>query len=179
MSTSGPMTVTIDEYSLAALPIEMYFNTTFLSIGTAFVWKSEGRLYLITNWHNVSGKDPNTGKHISKTATEPNNLKVGFNQKGNMGHRVAKTIRIRDQNDAPVWFVHPQHGNKVDVVALPFDPMPDVDEYAINGMSSNALAVNVGIAALAKWGLQSLRRCDRVRKSTLGSEDSRLGRVQF
>jgi hypothetical protein len=141
----GQHMINIDQYSLAALPIEMYFNSKPLSTGTAFVWKSEGRLHLITNWHNVSGKDPNTGRHLSSTAAEPNNLKIWFNQKGAMGYKVAKAIPTRGQNGAPLWLVHPQHENKVDVVALPFDPMPDVEEYAINDMASENLLVSVGM----------------------------------
>ena len=102
---------TIDQYSVAAIPIEMYFNDTFLSIGTAFLWAQDDRLFLITNWHNVSGKDPNTGEHLSKTAAEPNRIKVWFNRKNQLGDKFAKFVPIRDTQGVPVWFVHPQHGN--------------------------------------------------------------------
>jgi hypothetical protein len=35
--TKGPTMPTIDEYSIAAIPIQMLFNATELSIGTAFI----------------------------------------------------------------------------------------------------------------------------------------------
>ncbi len=114
---------TIDHYSVAAIPVEMLFNDTYLSVGTAFVWAQDDKFFLITNWHNVSGKDPNTGNHLSKTAAEPDKLKVWFNQKGQLGNKLAKFIPIRDQQGTPVWFVHPTHGNKIDVVAILLENM--------------------------------------------------------
>lgn len=48
--------IVIDQYSLVALPIEMYFNDTLLSQGTGFVWIDGDSFFLITNWHNVSGR---------------------------------------------------------------------------------------------------------------------------
>ena len=81
----------IDEYSLAAVPIEMMFDQTKLSSGTAFMWQADGRHWLITNWHNVSGKDPNTGNHLSKTAAEPNKLRVWFNVKNQLGNKTCKS----------------------------------------------------------------------------------------
>jgi hypothetical protein len=137
--------IIIDPYSLAALPIEMYFNSTKLSVGTAFIWKFETRFFLITNWHNVSGKDPNTGKHLSRTAAEPNLLRVWFNAKGAIGNKIAKPLTIRNSDGKPLWMVHPNHGNKVDVVALPLDPLPNVEEYPVNDLPSDDLAIMVGM----------------------------------
>jgi Trypsin-like peptidase domain len=135
----------IDQYSVAAIPIEMFFNDTNLSVGTAFVWACDEQFFLITNWHNVSGKDPNTGKHLSKTAAEPNRIRVWFNQKGRLGAKVAKFVSIRDSDGAPLWSVHPKHGNKIDVVALPLETYPDVEMYAINHMTNENLLVQIGM----------------------------------
>jgi hypothetical protein len=46
--------ILIDEYSLATVPIEMFFDQTPpLSTGTAFIWTEGGNFFLITNWHNL------------------------------------------------------------------------------------------------------------------------------
>jgi hypothetical protein len=136
---------TIDEYSLAAIPIEMLFDRTKLSVGTAFVWKVDEAYWLITNWHNVSGRDPNTGKHLSPTAAEPDRLNVWFNMKGRIGDQVTKYVNARSDAGAPLWLVHPTHGNKIDVVALPIQNYDDVDMCAINTMSSTDLLEQVGM----------------------------------
>src|ERR1700724_1455956 len=136
---------TIDEYSLAAVPIQMLFNATELGVGTAFIWESNGSHSLITNWHNVSGRNPVTGKHLSPTAAEPNKLRVWFNQKGQMGNKIAKEIDIRDATHLPLWLIHPKHKNQVDVAALPIQNYEDVDMYAINAYSQTDLLVRIGV----------------------------------
>jgi S1-C subfamily serine protease len=137
--------MTIDEYSVASFPIEMFFNETNLSIGTAFTWEQGGKHYLVTNWHNLSGRDPNTGKHLSSNAAEPNQIRAWFNKKDELGNKVAKTIEIRDGNNSPLWLVHPEHKNKIDVVALPLEPFADVEMHPINTKSGLDLALRVGM----------------------------------
>jgi hypothetical protein len=135
----------IDEYSVATVPIELFFNTTNLGLATGFVWEEPGRFFLITNWHNVSGKDVFTKKHTSGTAAEPNSLRVWWNQKGQLGAKFANVETIRDPANTPLWLVHPQHGNDIDVVALPIAPHPNAEMYPINKMSRTALLLQVGM----------------------------------
>ena len=40
---------TIDQYSLATVPLEMHFGATSLGMGTAFICEKESQFYLITN----------------------------------------------------------------------------------------------------------------------------------
>ncbi|MHC2462726.1 trypsin-like peptidase domain-containing protein [Bradyrhizobium embrapense] len=136
----------IDPYSVAALPLEMYFNATPLSVGTASVWKHSGQFYLITNWHNVSGRDPNTGKHLSPTAAEPDRVHAWLNAKGQLGNKIAKSIPLRGEAGEPRWLVHPQHGNKVDVVAILIESFADVEMYPVNDMGEDDdLQLSVGM----------------------------------
>lgn len=135
---------TIDEYSVSAIPIQMMFNQTELSVGTAFTWYTDGHYWLITNWHNVSGKDPNTGKHLSKTAAEPNKLRVWFNLKNQLGNKVVKEIAIRSQNDSPLWLVHPAYRQKIDVIAIQLAAYPDVEFYPINQLPQMDLVTQIG-----------------------------------
>jgi hypothetical protein len=137
--------VTIDEYSVASFPVEMFVNDTNLSQGTAFTWEQDGRSYLVTNWHNVSGRNPNTGRHLSSTAAEPNRIRAWFNQKGALGNKIAKIISIRDQNHSPLWWVHPNYKNQIDVAVLPLENFADVEMYPIDRMSNDDLALQVGM----------------------------------
>lgn len=93
-----------------------------LSTATGFVVMHEGQPYLITNWHVVSGRNPNDGQPIDKWAATPDTLNVrhllppvpGSNQ-----------LRWQDfaeplyNDEAPRWLEHPVHKRKVDAVALP------------------------------------------------------------
>ena len=134
----------IDQYSIAVRPIEMLFDQTYLSLGTGFIRKQGLNHYLVTNWHNFSGRDPRTGKHLSKTLAEPNEINVWWNFKGKLGEMVSSMIPIRSICGKPLWWIHPAYGNKVDVVALPIVPPENTDVYPINLMPSVNLAIGVG-----------------------------------
>jgi hypothetical protein len=138
----------IDEFSLTTVPIDLYFNEQLLSKGTAFTWERDSKHYLITNWHNVSGRDPNTDNHLSATAAEPNVLYGMFNAKGqNIGHKHQLRIHIRQDSGEVGWLVHPTHKRGIDVVAIPLvgDLVSSVHFYSINKMGSADLLVKIGM----------------------------------
>lgn len=135
----------IDEYSVATVPIELMFNSTKLGLGTAFVWDNAGQYFLITNWHNLSGKDVFSKKYVAPTAAEPTHIVVWWNQKGQLGAKFSEVIPVRDNQDMPLWWIHPQHGSNIDVVALPVVSHPNAEMYPINKMSQTHLLLQVGM----------------------------------
>ncbi|AZO29998.1 trypsin-like peptidase domain-containing protein [Mesorhizobium sp. M1B.F.Ca.ET.045.04.1.1] len=135
----------IDKYSVSTVPLEMFFNQTNLSQGTGFIWQTENDFFLITNWHNVSGKNPFTGKHLSNTLAEPNIVRAWWNVRGQLGSKRSVDHPLRDNNDRPLWFVHPAHGRKVDVVALPVSPNDHLEAYPITAMEQIDLQIEIGM----------------------------------
>lgn len=134
----------IDQYSVAAIPIQMLFNSTDLGLATAFIWKVDASYFLITNYHNVSGLNPFTGKHVLSTAAEPDRLIVWFNVKDQLGNKAARELVLRDQEGSPLWLVHPKLKKSVDAVALPIENFSDVDMHAVNTLPPTDLAVPIG-----------------------------------
>lgn len=122
----------------------MFFGETPLSIGTGFVWKDIEQFLLITNWHNATGIDPFSGTHVSKTAAEPDRIRVWWNRKGRLGNRIPTVEALRDINGTPLWWIHPQHDHQIDVIALPINPHADAEMYPINDMPSAPLLLAVG-----------------------------------
>jgi len=138
----------IDEFSLTTIPIDLRFNEQRLSSATAFTWERDDLHYLITNWHIVSGRDPNTDKHLLATAAEPNLLYGWFNTKGNnIVHKHPLPIRIRQDSGEVAWLVHPTHKRGIDVVAIPLvgDIVSSIHFYPINKMGSADLLVRIGM----------------------------------
>jgi len=123
---------TIDPYSAAAIPLQMFFNDTELGIGTGFIWRANNQNFLITNWHNFTGKNPFTGKHLSPTAAEPNAVRIWWNTKSKLGEKFAARHTIYDPSGVPIWLIHPTLGKGVDVIALPLEEKPDADMFPIN-----------------------------------------------
>jgi hypothetical protein len=65
-------------HNLTFVPIHITirFKEAELGVGTAFFFVAGKKDYLITNWHNVSGRRPSDKQLISKVAAIPDNLVV-------------------------------------------------------------------------------------------------------
>lgn len=112
------------------MPIELYVRVAagtdeLLGWATAFCDSWEGSLYLITNWHNITVRDPLTGQPIDKMrGTIPTFVRAHFlelvrTEKGD-AFRPLGTFH----NDFPIetgsadsWLMH-QDGQAIDIAAL-------------------------------------------------------------
>jgi hypothetical protein len=92
-----------------------------LSSGTGFIYKYSDDYFIITNWHNVSGKHNTTGEYLSKTQAAPDMISTMFREKSQPANCIREHIDIfRDsQMLEPIWYEHPIHKKAVDVVAIP------------------------------------------------------------
>jgi len=118
----------IAQPSVQSLLIQMQFNGQPLSTGTAFVANAPSGLVLITNRHNVTGRDQNTGQLLSTTGGVPNEITVIHNRKGKLGQWVPRTEPLFD-GDVPRWVEHPALGAKADFIALRLTQLVDVECY--------------------------------------------------
>lgn len=134
-----------DWYSLSAVPIEMYYGEQPLSTGTAFFWEIDDRLYLVTAWHCLSGRHFETKKHLSKTAAEPDRIKVFWNlDQQPIGLKGTSFISIKDEAGNPLWLVHSERGSDVDVAMLPVQCPKNALAYPINKLPSGWVGLAVG-----------------------------------
>lgn len=108
--------------------IEMWFDEQILASGSGFFFHHEGDDYLITNWHNLTGRDPKTLRTISESGGIPDNVRFfvydKVNEKGDVFEVTTRIVRSELFNTFPFdskFFVHPVHGSQVDVVALKLD----------------------------------------------------------
>lgn len=107
----------LDQFTLTTVPLEQYFNETRLGQGTGFIWKVQEQYYLVTNWHVLSMRDFFTGGNLREDAGRPNTLRTHFNTQTGSFEKQQWDIKIRDDDDKPLWLVHP--GRRVDVAVLP------------------------------------------------------------
>ncbi len=115
--------------SFQSLHIKMRFGSQDLSTGTGFVVQSGSGPLLVTNRHNVTGRNPHTGQPLSKTAGVPDNIVIMHNQKGRLGNWISREEPLFVAENQPRWHEHPQMGAKADFVALPLSNTIDVDFY--------------------------------------------------
>lgn len=136
--------IRIDQYSTASLALSMYFDGTHLSTGTAFAWSGSRGLFLVTNWHNLSGKNPQTGECLSSMASEPNSVEITCFAKGNLSAAVSAKFKIRDNDNNPTWIIHNEFGKKIDIAAIAIKESPEFDIFPINKMPNMLLSMEVG-----------------------------------
>jgi Trypsin-like peptidase domain len=143
----------LDALTLTTVPIRTFFNDIELSLATGFVYRRREQLYLVTNWHVLTARNAETGAHLHKGGARPNRLRAQFNLTvANFGKEEIE-IKLRDDNDAPLWLVHPvhpRHGNdkRIDVAAIPLGPSTDKRTFAlypINDLASDKLKIVIGM----------------------------------
>jgi hypothetical protein len=136
------MVVAINPGSLVTSRLRMFFKETELSLGTSFFYERNGSHYLITNWHNVSGRDPKIFKPLSDHAGLPDRVSLTICKSGQLGQWLEGAVLLysdagsTEQPTNPVWYVHPQLHQRVDVVAIPFQSPAETQIYPINTMNT-------------------------------------------
>jgi Trypsin-like peptidase domain len=130
--------------SAQSLLIQMQFNGQPLATGTAFLVAAASGPLLVTNRHNVTGRDQASGQPLSPTGGVPNEVLIWHNVKGKLGHWVSRVEPLL-AGDRPLWREHPTLGPKADFVALPLTQLEEVEVYAhdINNVGPN---IHVGPA---------------------------------
>lgn len=127
-----------DRLSFAAVYIRLLFGDTFLANGSAFLWRHAGKAYLVSNWHNFSGRDPKDKKPMSATAGVPDRVECCF-YKNRVSNGVKVEGLIWDTFTFPLWdaeskpvFLEHFLGSEVDVSALPVDLHEHVVPFFLN-----------------------------------------------
>jgi Trypsin-like peptidase domain len=121
----GDVTYYIDYFSLSSVRLQMLSETEkHLGSATAFHVTHEERDYLVTNWHVVTGKHPETGS--TSLQSRPAILRTSMLRDG-PGPMFWSYVDIPlyDEGNNPLWIEHPQEelttlkgGGKPDVVAI-------------------------------------------------------------
>ena len=110
-------------------------DITMFSTGSSFLYSYDDKIYLITNWHNVTGRDPNLKKPISKTHLGiPNFFYIYFRKIDGGGSAKREAIYLYEDVEMtkPIWLVHPELGEQVDVVAIEIKKTEGLMYHPIN-----------------------------------------------
>jgi hypothetical protein len=130
-----PFAVKFDKLSLASCFIELHLGDHKIGHASGFFWRKANDLFLITNWHVVTGKNPFT-KLFLKAGQCPDHLKIhytivdapspemisilGATAKG-FAQKTLIVPLFKDYN-SPFWIQHKEClSSGIDVVALKLD----------------------------------------------------------
>ncbi len=126
------MEPTVEIPTLKSLFIEMYFGETLLSSGTAFLLAKDQQSHcaLVTNRHNVTGRNQETGQCLSKTGAIPDHVIIHFHKNGGeIGEWLPIRLPLYRSDGSPFWIEHPTLKEKADVVALNLKWGSDVSKF--------------------------------------------------
>lgn len=113
--------IEINPISAASLFIEMMYDDIPLAKGTAFYYKHNDIRYLVSNWHNFSGRDPHTGKPKDKMAALPNSVRVHCRNQEDLSDIKLHNFALSN-DQGYLWLQHSEHSGNVDVGVLPISP---------------------------------------------------------
>ena len=125
-------TVQIDPLSVTSLYLKLQVRGNLLSTATGFIVEHNAKHFLITNWHVLSGKNPDTGLPLSPTAGIPDEVRIAHHVLGRLGQWRFVREHLLDSSGTPVWLQHPP-GSKVDIAALELKNISkDIQIYPFN-----------------------------------------------
>ena len=147
-----------DENLLCPFQIQMCDKAGGFSLGTAFFYQFENETFIITNWHNVTGKDPISGEslHFERSPLYIQAKWPVVNPDSNYGDGLkavrfeVQVVEFEDSND-PIWFEHPTLGSLCDVVAIPAkrpDHWPSKVHRPANTLDETPIPVSPGLKVM-------------------------------
>ncbi|MGV9005223.1 MAG: trypsin-like peptidase domain-containing protein [Brevundimonas sp.] len=158
----------IDACTVAVTALDCRFGALSLSTATGFIWKHGDEVFLVTNWHVVTGRHPNSGQHLSPNAGEPDHLHLDVFENKNLNRRATVPLQLYGEDGAPVWLEHPKWRSAVDVVCVPLgelgnhvfplNEVANVEALRLIGMDVFVLGYPRGIGPdrLAIWKRASI-----------------------
>jgi len=120
----------------------MKHGTTELAVGTSFLYRRHDRLFVVSNWHNFSGRDPTTKQPLSAHAGVPDTISLYACLNGQYIQREWLDVPLSAVNGVG-WYEHPQLGSKIDIGALPIALGDKYKGIVVNEMPYTAMVLRV------------------------------------
>ena len=112
-----------DFFSLVTHQLAIGFSQTdtIFSTASSFIYSLNDKTFLVTKWHNVSGRNPITGEPISETHSGvPDLFLTYFRLKDGNGKAELSKIYLYEDEEMikPKWLIHPIYKEQVDVAVI-------------------------------------------------------------
>lgn len=116
--------ITVNPYSLASYYVDLFFNDKKISNATCFFKRQKEKLYLITNWHVVSGKNADNFELLDQWGAIPDMMRVYTPKK--IGNGLINyddnsyiDIKLYDQEGNKLWYEMKIGSRMIDVAIIP------------------------------------------------------------
>lgn len=130
--------------SMSTFLIEMRRGERRLARGTCLTVSHGGRWFVVTNRHNVTGRNQFTDQPMRRDGAVPDQIIVCLPTR-DLGNRWwGHLMNLYGEDERPRWSEHPGLGAAVDVVAMPFDRPSEARCFGITLDDHYDFAVEVG-----------------------------------
>ena len=113
----------------AASYLTFYFQGKYLACGSGFFWQHKSKLFLITNWHCVTGRSAISRKPLSPTGGVPDEIKFTYWKRyappgfegglyQSRGVTVSLPLYPAGNEGRPAWGQHRRYGHFIDTVCF-------------------------------------------------------------
>jgi len=103
-----------------------------LGSATACLYRHENQVFLVTNWHVLSGRSSRDRAPLDRaTLALPQEIRVHFPKEQQLDECVVETYPLNDQDGKPIWLEHPL-SNQVDVAALRINPPNGIATFPVS-----------------------------------------------
>lgn len=126
MNSSVPK---VQKPSLQSLFCQLRYNGQVLSTATGFVVNTRTGHAFLTNRHNVTGRNNETGELLSPTGGIPNEIVIAHHVAGRLGEWSGRVQPLISRHGGPLWSEHPTLREKADFVAIPLVNKEGIDTY--------------------------------------------------
>ena len=140
-----------DRISLATTPIEILAGDERVAHASGFFWRSLTGVWLITNWHVVTGNNPFTNRALLPGQSPPSRIRffplltnTTPDGKQHLPERISLERGLFAE-EVPTWQQHRDFANlRADIVAMRVSEQPDNLTQCINEFEPVALHHHVG-----------------------------------
>lgn len=117
--------IVLDEYTPCPVRVWLLCGEEEIGVATAFFFKNEEQIALVSNWHVFSGRNTYTGQALRPDAALPDKIRFGLHLKNKPG-RVLENIvlPLMGSNGESLWFQH-KNGQDIDVAILRLPQAPE------------------------------------------------------
>lgn len=134
--------VRTDPFSQVPIFIKLKFNNTELATATAFICRHSSQFYLVSNWHNFSGRDVQSREPLANHGGVPNIVSCYFIRDGQFIRREWLDLPLRSEKSC-LWFEHPHSGSNIDVGVLPLTLSSNFRAMPVNDMPLTDMKLRV------------------------------------
>jgi hypothetical protein len=118
----------IDPLSPSITPIELMSGGKVFGHGTGFTWGANGKLFLITNWHNLSGQNPFDSSYLNEGGRIPDAIQFypAANTDSGQGLiRYPVLLPLFETFHQPIWKQHRHFFDlRIDIALIEFTDAP-------------------------------------------------------